>query len=63
MKCKVLEIRAADGADVAEKLETALNEFLSGEKVKDIASTQVQALDIGGPSQAEILVLATVFYT
>jgi hypothetical protein len=62
MRCKVFEIRSEDGSDVAAKLEAEIGRFLNNSTVKDIVSSHVQALDIGGPSQAEILVLATVFY-
>jgi len=62
MKAKVIEVRCAGGADIAETLENALNEFLAENPKVTIDSTQVQALDIGGPSEADVLVLCTVFY-
>ena len=62
MKAKVLEVRCAGGVGIAEALEKALNEFLAKNAKITIDSTHVQALDIGGPSEADILVLCTVFY-
>lgn len=62
MKAKVIEVRCTGGSGIAEALEKALNEFLAENAKITIDNTQVQALDIGGPSEADVLVLCTVFY-
>lgn len=63
MNAKVITVKTTDPEKVAELLESQLNGFLSGVPSAKIHSTHVAALDIGGTSQAEMLVVCTVFYT
>lgn len=63
MKAKVIQVRASDGSEIAEKLETALNEFLKSASKATIQNMQMRMLDIGGPSQADIIVVCTVLYS
>lgn len=63
MQAKVIEIRVKGDSGIGDELEKALNAFLKGKSGIKIHGTQVQALDIGGPSEAELLVLCTVLHS
>ncbi len=62
-RAKVLTVRAEDASALGEKLEEALNEFLSSGPTATIRSTQMHVLDIGGPSQADIVALCVILYS
>ena len=62
-KAKVIQIRVDSGSGIAEELERALNEFLESEPKATVQSTQMHMLDIGGPSQADIVVVCVIFYS
>ena len=61
-KAKVIQVRATDASKIGEQLEAQLNEFLSENPSAEILRTHLHMLDIGGPSQADIIVLYTVVY-
>ena len=63
MKSKVITVEVEDTAQLAEKLETKLNDFLATVKGAEIHNVQCQMFDIGGPSQAHVLVLYTIIYS
>jgi|SaaInl4_200m_RNA_FD_contig_21_943287_length_255_multi_2_in_0_out_0_1 hypothetical protein len=63
MKARVIEVRISGGSGVAVEMEQALNSFLEEHPDIEVHSSQVQVVDIGGSTQAEVLVLCTIFYS
>ena len=62
-KAKVIQVRVSDGSKIGVELESALNAFLAENPNAVITSAHLDMLDIGGPSQADIIVIYTVIYT
>jgi len=62
LRAKVIQVRVSDGAEIGPALEAQLNEFLGAMPDAAVQSTQLHMLDIGGPSQADIVVICTIFY-
>lgn len=63
LRAKVVQVRVNDGTTIGQELENAINSFLGEVPEAEIANTQLHMIDIGGPSQADIIVLCTIFYT
>ncbi|HOT37523.1 MAG TPA: hypothetical protein P5179_08530 [Candidatus Latescibacteria bacterium] len=63
MKAKVICVQTTDPGRIGDLLQGKLNEFLAAVPSANVHSTHMAALDIGGPSQADVLVVYTVFYT
>ena len=63
LQAKVVQIRVQDGSQVGPKLEEELNAFLQEVPNATIHTTQMHMLDIGGPSQADIVVIYTIVYS
>lgn len=59
---KVIQVCATDASKIGEQLEAKLNEFLAENPSAEILHTHLHMLDIGGTSQADIIVLYTVIY-
>ncbi len=63
MKAKVICVQTTDPERIGDLLQGKLNEFLGTLPSANVHSTHMAALDIGGPSQADVLIVYTVFYT
>ena len=61
-KAKVIQVRVSDAEKIAEQLESALEGFLAKTPDAGILNMHLHMLDIGGPSQADILVVCTIIY-
>jgi len=61
-KAKVIQVRVSDAEKIAEQIESALGEFLAKNPAAGILNMHMHMLDIGGPSQADILVVCTIIY-
>lgn len=62
-KVKVIQVRVKDGSELATKLEAELNAFLKENAEASLESTHLHMLDIGGPSQADLIAVFTVIYS
>lgn len=63
MKSKVITVQVEEIETLSDAAEEKLNEFLQSIDGSEIHNVQCQMFDIGGPSQACILVLYTIIYS
>jgi hypothetical protein len=63
MKARVIQIQTNEPARIAQLMELSINDFLAQKPGANVHSTPISVLDIGGASQADLIVLCTIFYS
>jgi hypothetical protein len=63
MKSKIFTVEHDEAAEAGKALDKAINAFLKRNDGITVTNTQCQVLDVGGPSQARVLIVYTMIYS